>query len=68
MEIELEGELLDYFKQFEKWIEKNRRGFRESHLEKLKNRAIRELHNDSNKWYHEKDFADLYDYCFFKTL
>ena len=68
MEIKLEGELLDYFNQFVKWIEKNRNGFRESHLERLKNRAILELHNDSNKWYHEKDFSDLYDYCFFKTI
>jgi len=64
--IALEGELLNYYHQFVKWVEMNKR-IGESHLEKLKGRAIRELHNDSNKWYHEKDFADLYDYCFFKT-
>jgi len=64
--IALEGELLDYYHQFTDWIKKNRK-IGESHLEKLRDRAIRELHNDSNKWYHEKDFADLYDYCFFKT-
>jgi len=62
----LEGELLDYFHQFVEWIKKNRR-IGESHLGKLKSRAITELHNDANKWYHEKDFAELYDYCFFKT-
>jgi hypothetical protein len=66
MEIELHGELLDYFHQFMEWIKKNQ-NIRESHLERLKCRAIRELHNDSNNWYHEKDFADLYNYCFFKT-
>jgi hypothetical protein len=66
MEIELEGELLDYFNQFTDWVSKNRK-IKKSHLAKVKDRAIVELHNDSNKWYHEKDFADLYDYCFFKT-
>jgi hypothetical protein len=68
MGVELHGELLDYFNQFVKWVEKNRQGFRQGHLERLKDRATTELHNDANKWYHEKDFADLYDYCFFKTL
>jgi len=67
MEIELEGELLDYFHQFVAWIKKNQR-IDESHLDRLKSRAITELHNDSNKWYHEKDFADLYSFCFFKTF
>jgi hypothetical protein len=67
MEIELEGELLDYFNQFVEWIKKNRR-IGESHLEKLKDRAITELHNDSQKWYFDKDFSELYDYCFFKTF
>ena len=66
MEIELHGELLDYFHQFMEWIKKNRK-IGASHLEKLKGRAITELHNDSNKWYHEKDFSELYDHCFFKT-
>lgn len=66
MEIELQGELLDYFNKFVEWIKKNRR-IGESRLEKLKGRAVIELHNDANKWYHEKDFSDLYDYCFFKT-
>jgi len=65
--IELEGELLDYFNKFVEWIKKNRR-IGNPHLEKLKSRAVIELHNDANKWYYEKDFADLYDYCFFKTL
>lgn len=64
--LELHGELLDYFNEFARWIKNNRR-ISDSHLEKLKERAISELHNDSNKWYHEKDFSDLYDYCFFKT-
>jgi hypothetical protein len=63
---ELEGELLDYFNQFVEWIKKNH-NIKESHLEKLKRRAIAELHNDSQKWYFEKDFADLYRFCFFKT-
>jgi hypothetical protein len=66
MEIKLQGELLNYFHQFVKWVEMNKR-ISDSHLEKLKSRAINELHNDSQKWYHEKDFSELYDYCFFKT-
>ena len=66
MEIELEGELLDYFHQFVAWIKKNQR-ISDSHLDRLKSRAITELHNDSNKWYHEKDFFDLFNYCALKT-
>jgi hypothetical protein len=64
--LELHDELLDYFNEFTKWIKENRR-ISDAHLERLKQRAISELHNDSNKWYHEKDFSDLYVYCFFKT-
>lgn len=62
----LEGELLNYFHQFMKWVKMNKR-ISDPHYDKLKARAILELHNDANKWYHEKDFDDLYTYCFFKT-
>jgi hypothetical protein len=67
MGIELEGELLDYFHQFMEWIKKNQR-ISDSHLNRLKSRAIRELHNDSQKWYCDKEFSDLYSFCFFKTV
>jgi len=66
MEIELEGELLDYFHQFVAWVKKNQR-ISDSHLDRLKSRAITELNNDSQKWYFEKDFLDLYNYCVLKT-
>ena len=65
-DIALEGELLDYFHQFMEWIKKNRRIDKDD-LERLMSRAITELHNDSNKWYHEKDFSDLFNYCALKT-
>jgi hypothetical protein len=65
-DIALEGELLDYFNQFVKWVEMNTR-IDNSHLERLKDRAINELRNDSQKWYFEKDFSDLFNYCVLKT-
>jgi len=66
METKLEGELLDYFHQFVEWIKKNQK-IDESHLDRLKSRAITELQNNSQKWYFEKDFLDLYNYCVLKT-
>lgn len=65
-DVALEGELLDYFRQFMEWIKKNQ-SIDDSHLERLKSRAINELRNDSQKWYFEKDFLDLYNYCVLKT-
>jgi hypothetical protein len=66
MEIELEGELLEYFNQFLEWVRLNT-SIGDSHLDRLKSRAITELQNDSQKWYFEKDFLDLYNYCVLKT-
>jgi hypothetical protein len=66
MEIELEGELLDYFHQFVDWVKLNTNVGGEN-LERLKIRAVSELNNDSQKWYFEKDFLDLYNYCVVKT-
>jgi hypothetical protein len=65
-DIALEGELLDYFNQFVEWVKKDQR-ISDSHLDRLKSRAITELNNDSQKWYFEKDFLDLYNYCVLKT-
>lgn len=64
--IVLEGELLDYFHQFVKWVSLNT-SISDFHLERVKARAISELHNDAQKWYYEKDFLDLYNYCVLKT-
>jgi len=66
MEIELHGEILDHFHRLLEWINKNQR-VSDSHLSRIKDRAITELHNDSNKWYHEKDLSELFNYCFWKT-
>jgi hypothetical protein len=66
MKIELEGELLDYYNQFVVWVKKSQR-ISDSHLERLTDRAITELQNDAQKWYFEKDFLDLYNYCVLKT-
>ena len=63
---ELEGELLDYFNQFVEWVKMNTR-IDDSHFERLKDRAINELRNDSQKWYFEKDFSDLFNHCVLKT-
>jgi hypothetical protein len=62
MEIKLEGELLDYFHQFVKWVSLNT-SISNERLERVKARAVSELNNDSQKWYFEKDFLDLYNYC-----
>ena len=62
MEIKLEGELLDYFYQFVKWVSLNT-SISNERLERVKARAVSELNNDSQKWYFEKDFLDLYNYC-----
>ena len=64
--IVLEGELLEYFHQFVKWVNLNT-SISDSRLERVKARAISELHNDSQKWYFEKDFHDLYNYCVVRT-
>jgi len=65
MEIELDGELLDYFHQFVKWVSLNT-SISDERLERLKVRAVSELNNDPQKWYFKKDFLDLYNYCVLK--
>lgn len=62
----LDGELLNYFNQFEEWVSLNT-NISAVRLEKLKARAVSELCNDSQKWYFEKDFRDLYNHCVLKT-